>query len=497
MSEQNGFEGEIRVHSRIVDYLSSGLYESPGQSLKELINNSFDADATRVDVYVKPDANLIIIEDNGHGMDRVDFEKHFKMISESFKRADSEFTSSGRPKIGWIGIGFIAANEICDVMEIVSTKEGSDELLEVEINFELMRKDPSERKREGDSLAKADYVGRTDKTDVDSHYTSVFLKRIRGEAKSILAGAASESFRSGDLSLYGLTHESVCKVLKNRNLKSWSIFDDYSRTRIEIALNVPIQYHTDWIPKELRPKVKKFTDATADLDFKVVFDGAEIRKPIVFNPEGKSLVKDFHYEGKNVSASGYFYAQHGGIRPQELQGLLLRIRNSSVGEYDPSFLDFSPSIGSLFQNWISAEVFADDRLEDAMNIDRRTLRAAHPAYVELQGAIHKYLSDLIKEVRAEIYGSQSQQRQRARAEKVSENLASIASEELSRISPSTADKVERAWRSSTADDRGRKMLLKKYSVDQLYRLVISVAQETLTTDQFEIFIERLTERLTE
>jgi HSP90 family molecular chaperone len=127
----NAFFGEIVVASRIVDYLSSGLYESPAACLKELINNSYDADATRVDVFVKPDADRIIIEDDGHGMNRDDFELHFRRISESYKRVDSDKTVSGRPKIGKIGIGFIAANEICDVMEIFSTKTNSAELLHV------------------------------------------------------------------------------------------------------------------------------------------------------------------------------------------------------------------------------------------------------------------------------------------------------------------------------------------------------------------------------
>ncbi len=61
MINSTEFHGEIRVASRIVDYLSSGLYESPSAALKELINNSYDADAINVAVYVKPDADRIII----------------------------------------------------------------------------------------------------------------------------------------------------------------------------------------------------------------------------------------------------------------------------------------------------------------------------------------------------------------------------------------------------------------------------------------------------
>ena len=53
------FKGKIRVASGIVNYLSSGLYHSPAACLKELVNNSYDADATEVNVFVKPDANRI------------------------------------------------------------------------------------------------------------------------------------------------------------------------------------------------------------------------------------------------------------------------------------------------------------------------------------------------------------------------------------------------------------------------------------------------------
>lgn len=60
--------GEVRVASRIVDYLSSGLYKSPAACLKELVNNSFDADAENVYLYVKPSANTVTIEDDGVGL---------------------------------------------------------------------------------------------------------------------------------------------------------------------------------------------------------------------------------------------------------------------------------------------------------------------------------------------------------------------------------------------------------------------------------------------
>ena len=96
------FQGEIRVAARIIDYLSSGLYQTPAACIKELINNSFDADARHVAIFVKPDADRIIIEDDGEGLSKAEFQTHFAQIAESQKRSSGESTISGRRKIGKI-----------------------------------------------------------------------------------------------------------------------------------------------------------------------------------------------------------------------------------------------------------------------------------------------------------------------------------------------------------------------------------------------------------
>ncbi len=489
------FEGEIRVASRIVDYLSSGLYKSPAACLKELINNSYDADATQVDVFVKPDADRIIIEDNGHGMNREEFEKHFSVISESHKRDDADLTPSGRPKIGKIGIGFIAANEICDEMQLISTKAGSTELLDVTIHFDLMRQDIQDRRRPEKGLAKAHYVGTVGDADRAAHFTQVFLKRTRGEAKAILAGVGASEFASGKESLYGLTADSVLARLRDKNLKTWSTFDAYSRNVLEVGLNVPVRYYDRWMPKLLLPRVRRFENAAEQLNFSVNFDGTNVRKPIVFSPDGRALVSLFRYSGAHVSARGYFYVQHGTIRPQELQGVLVRIRNAAVGEYDPSFLGFSSSIGRLFQTWISSEIMADDRLEDAMNIDRRTLRVAHPAYVELQQAIHAHLADLIKQIRVEIYEAETANRANNRIRETQQDIIDLAANEIAAVSPVAARKVRLAWRRAADNEATRKKLLRRLSVDEVYAFVLEAAKGVLSQAQLEEFLSQLTDRL--
>ncbi len=492
---EESFGGEIVVSSKIIDYLSSGLYHSPAACLKELINNSFDADASEVNIYIKPDADRIIIEDNGEGMSREEFEKNFKRISESHKRDSSDHTPSGRPKIGKIGIGFIAANEICEVMEIISHKKASDKQLEVSINFELMRKGVDERERDRGDIAKADYQGRVVDTDAELSYTRVFLKNIRGEAKSILSGAGTSRFASGGKSLYGLKPESEFSILKDRDIKTWSEFDAYSKNKLEIGLNVPVKYHDNWLPEKLKNELLDLKEHVDKLGFTVYLDGSEIRKPILFNPTGRALISRFNFSGEYVSAKGYFYAQNSSIRPDELHGLLVRIRNAAVGDYDPSFLGFSLTYGPLFQNWISGEIIADDRLEDAMNIDRRTLRISHPAYVELQKEVHNHLEELIKRMRKEIYGAGSDERNESRAQIIKSKIMALANYEITQISPEAAEYISSLWEDALEDKSGQKRLLKKYSVDQLYSIVLEVASESMSNEQFQQFVKLLTEKL--
>lgn len=491
------FRGEIKVASRIVDYLSSGLYESPAACLKELINNAYDADAAEVNVFVKPDADRIIIEDNGHGMDRADFERHFSRISESFKREHSDQTASGRPKIGKIGIGFIAANEICDVMEIYSTKKGSTELLHVSIFFEKMRQDPEERRRQGEQFAKGDYVGEIGTADSASHFTQIFLKKVRGAAREILAGAGARAHMAGERSVYGLSAESIEAILRDPGLKTWAEFDSYSQNFLKVGLNVPVQYYDDFIPGPLGKPTKQFRDSTMGLGFSLCIDGSEVRKPIVFSrrQESEALVSPFNFTGQHVRAHGYFYVQHGNIRPQELQGLLIRIRNAAVGAYDPSFLGFSPSEGPLFQSWISGEIWANDQLEDAMNIDRRTLRVTHPAFVEFQKAVHEHLSGLLKRARSELYGEGSRARTEERSQRVVNEIYIIADSDLKAVSRAAAAQVKRAWKNVAETNKGSKRLLKKYSLPEFYRIFIEVTEGILTPEELEEIMRRLSQRL--
>jgi hypothetical protein len=476
----NTIKGEIVVASRIIDYLSSGLYESPAACLKELINNAYDADATRVELFVKPDANRIIVADDGHGMDSKEFVRNFSKISESFKRESSDTTASSRPKIGKIGIGFIAANEICDVMQIISTRKGSTEKIDVEINFAKMREPVEKRRRANSDFAKADFTGRVTKAEKDEHYTHIFLKEIRGPAQELLVGAR---LSGGDESLYGLNPAAIATKLSSEP-RSWEQFDFYSRTMLEIALNVPVEYAPNWAGQRHTQELAEFTSQAKSLNFSVFLDGTQLLKPTVFPDASSALVRKFEYTGQDVSFKSYFYVQHGVLKPQDINGVLIRIRNSAVGRYDRAFLGYPSSLGTLFQRWVSAEIWADDRLEAAMNIDRKTLRVTHPAYLEAVDAFHEQLKYVLNDAREHLYETPARGAKATKAKAEGVAIRSL----MSPLVSISDDEVKVLRANSRADHQ---VLLRKFSTSELLSLVLEVASEVMDKRAMRKFLTRL------
>lgn len=492
------FNGKIKVASRIIDYLSSGLYHSPAACLKELINNSYDADAKKVLMFVKPDANRIIIEDDGVGISREDFVSHFERISESHKRDDGDRTASGRQKVGKIGIGFIAANEICDRMEIFSTKAGSKELMHVIINFAEMRR-PIEERRVGDNeFIKGDYEGEVLEASIEDHYTQIFLEDIRGEARNILTNANSKA-KGKTLTLYGLDTDSAFDLLDSGKIKSWEEFDFYSHTMLSIALNIPVPYYDYWIDPDISTKNMKLMEEQAkNLNFSVIYDGSELRKPTVIPLDEDCIAQDFNFSGDNVSAKGYFYAKHGTINPQELHGVLLRVRNAAIGEYDSTFLGFPRNEFQIIQQWVTCEIWADDRLEAAMNIDRRTLREVHPAYVELRNAFHDALKKFLARARKELYEKPSVDRKIEKATEARERV--IAAAERAGMSDSIAiTEVTSALNIKNSSITVKQSIpnLKKLEVYEIYDLILTASDGIIDKASTEKIIERITKLLEE
>src|SRR5688572_19907919 len=113
----------IYLSAKVFGHLSQGLYRTPAGAIKELISNSFDADARLVKLHTGfPTFETFSCQDNGIGMSREEFLRLVNRgIGSSYKRSPTAlYTDLGRPVIGRLGLGILSLAQICTRFEIVS-----------------------------------------------------------------------------------------------------------------------------------------------------------------------------------------------------------------------------------------------------------------------------------------------------------------------------------------------------------------------------------------
>ncbi len=414
-------KGRIKVHTQIINDLSSGIYSSPASCIKELVNNSYDADAKTVTIRVKPVYDSITIVDDGIGMNAVDFDKKFAWISHSTKRKDSEKSAKlKRPLIGKIGIGFIAVNEICDELEITSSKEGEELKFTATINFKKYFEDATTQpNQEDEGIIKGEYELINEYEEKDEHYTIIRLVGLKKSVKDILddkqylAQLLKKKNKEYEQDYFKSMKDLMSFHAKN-NLKSFSEDNAYVQFIIDLASYIPVEYIDNGPVEGYSDKVvDDIINLHQKLNFKVDLDGIYLKKPIFFpklDVEQKCISFDLKINTKkgedDIKIKGYFYIQHGIIFPRELNGVAIRIRNIPIAEqfgYDDSFMKYPNYTNQLFRNWISGEIYVEKGLEEAMNIDRKSFRITHPHYLILQNFLHKYLSEIVFKIALEIY----------------------------------------------------------------------------------------------
>ena len=117
---------KFNISLSVLNHLGRSLYRNFITVLGEAISNSWDADATVVDIFLDKEKNRLIIKDNGCGMDDIDFQEKFLKIGYS-KRKDTNSTTTEkreRPYIGRKGIGKLALLSCAERVNILSKKKG-------------------------------------------------------------------------------------------------------------------------------------------------------------------------------------------------------------------------------------------------------------------------------------------------------------------------------------------------------------------------------------
>jgi len=110
-------ELEVTVDKRHIVSIGERLYTESVELLRELVNNAYDADATRV--YVEISKERIVVRDNGSGMDLEGLKQYF-IIGSDDKVIHSRSPKFGRIRIGQFGIGKFASLAAASRFEIIT-----------------------------------------------------------------------------------------------------------------------------------------------------------------------------------------------------------------------------------------------------------------------------------------------------------------------------------------------------------------------------------------
>jgi Histidine kinase-, DNA gyrase B-, and HSP90-like ATPase len=113
----------LTVDKRIILLLSASTYESFPRSLRELVSNAYDADATQVDISLSERERTLSVVDNGVGMTPDEFDFFLRIAGR--QRTRPRTTVLGRKRIGQFGIGFLAMFPFCETVEVESTVHNS------------------------------------------------------------------------------------------------------------------------------------------------------------------------------------------------------------------------------------------------------------------------------------------------------------------------------------------------------------------------------------
>ena len=109
----------VTVDKSHIITIGERLYEQSIELIRELVNNAYDADATRVDVTISK--NEIIIADDGEGMDEIGLTQYFNVGSEA-KLMNPLSSRFARNRIGQFGIGKFASLAAASRFEITTQK---------------------------------------------------------------------------------------------------------------------------------------------------------------------------------------------------------------------------------------------------------------------------------------------------------------------------------------------------------------------------------------
>lgn len=472
----------IKVTSGVLLHIGAGIYNSVAGALKELVSNSFDADAKRVVISTDyPKFQQIKVVDNGLGMTPAYLTKAMQSIGSTLKgimqpnRLSPVFK---RPIIGHLGIGLMSLTQVCDEAIIESQATGSKTKFLARLDFSEFKKN---KKMHMDAVKLeifcelAERYGGIDKmkqqvekldqksdnynellaqvelaTEAEKLFKEQGMKELEGEHlgycviypnlpavpseqgtiitlnklekgvqillmdKGRSRDAMPQQYKDRDIEWDKYRDEinnwpwrELCKRLQTKTSQlTYQSLPQYHQFIWDLSIMTPVQY-IEQGPVLVEPDLsKKKKEELNRFNFDVIIDNRSLLKPILL-PSGalacdnklergfdyylKSFNQNENIDGDLLKYDGYIFWQRNQIQPSVMRGIQIYIRNVGVGLYDQTLMGFSVVNPTSRAGQISGEIYIEEGLERALNVDRNSFRETDAHFIALQEHLWKLL----------------------------------------------------------------------------------------------------------
>lgn len=325
------FKSHITVDKNIVSLLSKFTYErSFPYAVRELVSNSYDADASTARVDIAPENNRVVIHDDGNGMTRDEFDFYLRIAGQ--RRGKRETPKFGRRRIGQFGVGFLAILPFCETLQITSTTENSEELFTAEIPAWRFFK----RDRQTVDVGTVDVPGQITRNAkyAPEHFTQITLLKLTELAKRYVSRVPPSD--------------------RKDRVANWPPLD---RLRWELQEDLPLPFAPGAKLGEVLPYPEP-------VGMSVYLQGEQLWRNVA---EGE-VVDNGEIEVDGIRLRYAIVTPWKAVKPYELRGLKMRLNNVGVGPRE----DFDIEIGRRYSRlqWLSGEVQILSGLDADLTLSR-------------------------------------------------------------------------------------------------------------------------------
>ena len=437
---KNKINLRLSLSPKVLQHISSNVYRNSASGFKELASNSFDANATEfkitMNIGIKNNKHYIdSIEafDNGEGMDLEELKFIFGNIGNSSKALNLDYDSmdkfddkTKRPKIGRIGIGLFSIASACNSF-IIETKKKSNNPERATVTLpDFIHLRTTNFSLENFNAGNATIEELDNESNIGAEsYTKITIKEFtRPFMDEVLENFNSSiSYKMLRYKIDNKFEDFLNNITKNRNIEDASGID---RFIFNLSSMLPIEYLPDGPFRKCvvvkNPEIlDKIKQRLENYNFKSYIEIKLLNGSITTNSMKLQLFRNvllplnrdaedypasLHpiaevYEkvdeitneiGENVKLTirFYIYRQNLRIRTTDYRGILYRIFDVGIGDYQYQKFRYFGSRAFNFQT--SMEVFLDNGFQSAVNIDRESLYEASYSYRYLKA----YLDYIMK-----------------------------------------------------------------------------------------------------